>query len=127
VTSSRDRAINVFQRYFANPLMRRNPLQTLLETTGRRSGLPRRTPIGGRLVGTQFWMVSEFGDRSQYVRNIQADPRVRVRLRRRWRAGTAHLLRDDDARARLQKLPTVNSVAVRAIGSDLLTIRVDLD
>jgi deazaflavin-dependent oxidoreductase (nitroreductase family) len=78
-------------------------------------------------MGDEFWMVSEFGDRSDYVRNIKANPRVRVRLRGRWYSGTANLLRDDDARARLHSLPRINSLAVSAIGSDLLTIRVDLD
>lgn len=76
----RFRATTALQRYVANPLMRRLPFHTLLETTGRVSGLPRRTPLGGRLVGDVFWLVSEFGERSQYVRNIKADPRVRVRL-----------------------------------------------
>ena len=116
-----------FQKRVANPLMRRNPLQTLLETTGRTSGQPRRTPLGGKLVGQQFWFVSEFGDQSQYVRNIQADPRVRVRLRGTWRSGTAHLLPEDDARARLRGLPQFNSFGVRAFGTNLLTVRVDLD
>ena len=118
---------NLFQKRVANPLMRRNPLQTLLETTGRTSGQPRRTPLGGKLVGQQFWFVSEFGDQSQYVRNIQADPRVRVRLRGTWRSGTAHLLPEDDARARLRGLPQFNSFGVRAFGTNLLTVRVDLD
>lgn len=116
-----------FQKRVANPLTRRNPLQTLLETTGRTSGLPRRTPLGGKLIGHQFWFVSEFGDDSQYVRNIQADPRVRVRLRGTWRSGTAHLLPDDDAQARLRSLPRFNSFGVRAFGANLLTVRVDLD
>lgn len=115
-----------FQKRVANPLMRRNPLQTLLETTGRTSGQPRRTPLGGKLVGQQFWFVSEFGDQSQYVRNIQADPRVRVRLRGTWRSGTAHLLPEDDARARLRGLPQFNSFGVRTFGTNLLTVRVDL-
>lgn len=118
---------NFFQKRVANPLMRRNPLQTLLETTGRTSGQPRRTPLGGKLVGHQFWFVSEFGDQSQYVRNIQADPHVRVRLRGTWRSGTAHLLPEDDARARLRGLPQFNSLGVRAFGTNLLTVRVDLD
>jgi deazaflavin-dependent oxidoreductase (nitroreductase family) len=118
---------NFFQKRIANPLMRRNPFQALLETTGRKSGEPRRTPLGGRVVDGQFWFVSEFGERSQYVRNIQADPRVRVRLRGRWRSGTAHLVPDDDAHARLESLPQFNSFGVRTFGTNLLTIRVDLD
>ena len=126
-STPRDRAINWFQKRVANPLMRKVPIMTLLETTGRTSGQARRTPVGGRRVGDQFWMVSEFGVRSQYVRNIQADPRVRVRIRGRWYEGTAHLLPDDDATARLRALPRMNSLAVTALGSGLLTIRVDLD
>ncbi|MER5715036.1 nitroreductase/quinone reductase family protein [Streptomyces sp. NPDC002132] len=127
LTDLRFRATTAFQRHLANPVMRRLPLQTVLETTGRVSGQPRRTPVGGRRVGDSFWLVSEFGDRSQYVRNIQADPRVRLRLRGRWHTGTAHLLPDDEPAARLRTLPRLNSTAVRALGTNLLTVRVDLD
>ncbi|WP_128375107.1 nitroreductase family deazaflavin-dependent oxidoreductase [Streptomyces cavernae] len=120
------RAITTFQRRIANPITRRLPLQILLETTGRSSGLPRRTPVGGRRIGDSFWLVSEYGEKSQYIRNIQADPRVRVRIRGRWHSGTAHLLPEDDARARLRTLPRLNSTAVQAFGTQLLTVRVDL-
>ncbi|MBO8193525.1 nitroreductase family deazaflavin-dependent oxidoreductase [Streptomyces oryzae] len=121
------RVVTALQRRVVNPLTRRLPGQILLETTGRVTGRPRRTPVGGRRVGQEFWLVSEYGTRSQYVRNIQADPRVRVRLSGRWYAGTAHLLPDDDPVARLATLPRGNSAVVRAVGTDLLTIRVDLD
>lgn len=121
------RAVTSFQRRALNPLTRRLPTQTLLETTGRTSGLPRRTPLDGRRVGDTFWLVSEHGDKSQYVRNIQADPRVRVRLRGKWHTGTAHILHDDDPNTRLKSLLTLNSAAVRAFGTALLTVRVDLD
>ncbi|MBK3642627.1 nitroreductase/quinone reductase family protein [Streptomyces sp. MBT33] len=120
------RVVTAFQRVL-NPVTRRLPTHTLLETTGRTSGLPRRTPVGGRRTGGSFWLVSEFGERSHYVRNIKADPRVRVRLRGRWHTGTAHLLPDDDPVARLRGLPRMNSAAVRAVGAGLLTVRVDLD
>ncbi|MER7777815.1 nitroreductase/quinone reductase family protein [Streptomyces sp. NPDC096191] len=122
------RAVTAFQRRL-NTVVRRLPGQTLLETTGRVSGLPRRTPVGGRRVGDDFWLVSEFGERSQYVRNIRADPRVRVRVRGRWHQGTAHLLPDDDPLARLRRLPRLNSLAVRAmgVGTGLLTVRVELE
>jgi deazaflavin-dependent oxidoreductase (nitroreductase family) len=122
----RDRMTNFLQRNVANPLMRRLPIQTLLETTGRKSGEPRRTPLGGSRVGDQFWFVSEFGDKSQYVRNIQANPSVRVRLRGRWHNGVAHLVSDDDPHERLRSLPQFNSFGVRTFGTNLLTIRVDL-
>ncbi|MDJ1130682.1 nitroreductase/quinone reductase family protein [Streptomyces iconiensis] len=120
------RAVTAFQRRVLNPVLRRVPGQTLLETTGRKSRLPRRTPIGGRRTGNEFWFVSEYGEKSQYVRNIQADPRVRVRLRGRWHAGTAHAVPQDDPRVRLLSLPRFNSAAVRAVGTNLLTFRVDL-
>jgi deazaflavin-dependent oxidoreductase (nitroreductase family) len=123
---ARDRITTFFQKRVANPLMRRNPMQTLLETTGRKSGEPRRTPVGGSRVGNQFWFVSEFGDKSQYVKNIEANPNVRVRLRGRWHTGTAHLVPGDDPHARLQELPQFNSLVVGAFGTNLLTIRVDL-
>jgi deazaflavin-dependent oxidoreductase (nitroreductase family) len=123
---ARDRITKLFQKNVANRLMGVLPFQTLLETTGRKSGQPRRTPLGGKRTGNEFWFVSEFGDRSQYVKNIQANPAVRVRLKGRWHEGTAHLLPEDDARARLRSLPQVNSFGVRTFGTNLLTIRVDL-
>jgi deazaflavin-dependent oxidoreductase (nitroreductase family) len=114
------------QRLVANPIGRQLPV-TMLETTGRKSGQPRRTAVGGKVIDNQFWMVSEHGEHSDYVRNIKADPAVRMRIGGKWRTGTAHLLPDDDARQRLRGLPRLNSAAVVAMGTDLLTIRVDLD
>ena len=120
------RTVTSFQRRVGNPLLRRLPLQTVLETTGRTSGLPRQTPVGGRRIGDTFWLVSEYGEKSQYVRNIKANPAVRVRIRGRWHPGTAHLMPEDDPRARLRTLPRLNSTAVRALGTQLLTVRVEL-
>ncbi|MCV7331134.1 nitroreductase/quinone reductase family protein [Mycobacterium cookii] len=120
------RVVHTAQRLVVNPIGRRSPM-TMLETTGRKSGQPRRTAIGGRLIGNQFWLVSEHGEHSHYVLNIKANPAVRLRLHGQWRTGTAHLLPDDDVNERLKGLPGVNSALVRLMGSDLLTIRVDLD
>lgn len=125
------RRANLFHRCLANPAMRRLaghiPGQAIVETTGRRSGLPRRTPVGGRLVDGSFWLVSNHGRHAQYVRNIMADPRVRVQSRGRWRTGTARLLPEDDPRRRLGKLPAHNSAMVRMLGTELLTVRIDFD
>jgi deazaflavin-dependent oxidoreductase (nitroreductase family) len=121
------RRVSVFHKWIANPVNRRLPTQVVLETLGRNSGKPRRTPIGGRLVDNQFWLVSDHGEASDYVRNIKCDNRVRLRLRGRWRNGNAHLLPGDDAQARLRSLPRFNSALVRALGTDLLTVRIDLD
>jgi deazaflavin-dependent oxidoreductase (nitroreductase family) len=70
--------------------------------------------------------VSEFGEKSQHVPNIKANPNVRVRLGGRWHNGTAHLMPGDDPRERLRPLPQLDSLGVRAMGTNLLTIRVDL-
>jgi deazaflavin-dependent oxidoreductase (nitroreductase family) len=118
-----------------NPLVRAAaraglPLPTvvLLETTGRRSGKPRRVPVGKALEGDTLWVVAEHGLRSSYVRNVNADPRVRVRVGRRWRTGTAHVLENDDWRDRQRRMPNrVNSAVVRAMGTEHVTVRVDLD
>jgi deazaflavin-dependent oxidoreductase (nitroreductase family) len=104
------------------------PGLVILETTGRRSGLPRRTPVGRAREGDTLWVVAEHGRRAGYVRNIEADPRVRVKLGRRWRAGSARVLPDDDPRERQRRMPNkLNSAFVRAMGSDLLSVRIDLD
>jgi len=51
----------------------------LLETTGRRSGLLRYTPVGNGLRGDPFWLVAAHGTQADYVRNLQAAPRVQVK------------------------------------------------
>lgn len=107
--------------------MGRKVAPTLLETTGRRSGEPRLTAVGGRIIDGAFWLVSEHGDHSDYVKNIRANQTVRVRVRGNWRTGTAHLLPDDDPIARLRQLPGGNSAVVRLLGTDLLSIRIDFD
>lgn len=128
--------VTFVQKRVANPLVRgllergvRIPGYALLETTGRKSGLPRTTPVGDGLEGSTFWIVSEHGRRSAYVRNIEADPRVRVRVRGRRRSGTAHVLPADDPRERQRMLGRrawLNAASVRRLGTDLLTVRIDL-
>jgi deazaflavin-dependent oxidoreductase (nitroreductase family) len=123
----RKRRADWFRRHVVNPITVRLPTQVVLETTGRKTGLPRRTPVGGMVIDRQFWMVTGDGESTAYVRNIKANNAVRVRIAGRWRQGTAALLPDDDAASRLKKLPRMNSAIVRAMGIKPLTIRVDLD
>ncbi len=105
------------------------PGVALLETTGRKSGRPRRTPVSNGLdrATNTFWIVAEMGRKAAYVRNIEADPRVRVRVRGRWRTGTAQILDGEDPRARLRSISRLNAAGVRAMGSELLVVRVDLE
>jgi deazaflavin-dependent oxidoreductase (nitroreductase family) len=100
----------------------------LLETTGRKSGQQRVTPVGNGLRGDVFWIVTEHGWAASYVKNIQANPRVRVKVGRRWRSGAAHILPDDDPSERMRMLRRrVNDATVRLVGTEQLVIRVDLD
>jgi deazaflavin-dependent oxidoreductase (nitroreductase family) len=136
--------VRILQKYLFNPPIKflltmgvGLPGYALLETTGCRTRKARRTPVGDGLVGKQFWIVAEHGKRAGYVRNIVANPQVRVRLREglraRWHAGTAKVLSEDDPRERqrwlAQQLPisASNAAAVRFFGTDLLTVRIDLD
>jgi deazaflavin-dependent oxidoreductase (nitroreductase family) len=102
------------------------PGWAVIETRGRNSGQPRHTPVGGRLSGDTFWLVAADGTRSQYVKNIQASPTVRVRVHGVWRSGTARILVDDSPRRRLWRLNPLNSLFIGIAGKQLVTVRVDL-
>lgn len=131
------------QRYVINPpvrLLLRMGLMplgyALLETRGRVSGQPRATPVGNGREGEVFWIIAEHGAKAGYVRNIEKCPDVRVELRRGlcfvWTDGTARVLPDDDPYARQRRLSrwhplrALNMIVVRIMGTDLLTVRVDL-
>ena len=103
------------------------PLVLILETRGRKSGQPRRVPVGKAITGDTLWIVAEHGRKAAYVKNIEADPHVRVRVGRKWRSGIAQILWDDDWRERQRMLPNkLNSATVRLMGTEHLTIRIDL-
>jgi deazaflavin-dependent oxidoreductase (nitroreductase family) len=106
------------------------PWFALLETTGRRTGKPRHTPIGaGMRAGERtFWLISAHGEQADYVRNIKTDPRVRIKLRGTWHQGTATLLPDDDTAARSKTLPYQwDALIGRLMATSPLTVRIDLD
>lgn len=103
------------------------PGWAVIETTGRKTGLPRRTPVAARIKEDACWVVAGIGRKTNYVRNIEAAPRVRVRTHGRWYAGTAHLCPDDEARKRSLRLNPVNGLFLWLAGGDQLTVRIDLD
>jgi deazaflavin-dependent oxidoreductase (nitroreductase family) len=100
----RNRLIQPLQKSIVNPVVKLAwglglppPGDALLETIGRHTGQPRHTPIGNGLIGETFWLVAQNGRRSDYVRNIEINPDVKVRTgRTSWRSGTATILDDDD-------------------------------
>lgn len=89
------------------------------------------------------WLISALGERASFVRNIRANPRVRIKprpahtrqgLAMPWRSGTAHPMPDDDARKRHRQLgrgrpgSRLDGILLRALASgDMLTVRIDLD
>ena len=138
------RIVHGLQKYLLNPSVRLllslglvPPTYALLETRGRKSGKPRRTPVGNGLDDRTFWIVAEHGSKAGYVRNLEHDPRVRVKIRNglryTWRKGTAHVLPDDDPRNRQKQLGKghpgrwLNALVVRTVGTELLTVRIDLE
>jgi deazaflavin-dependent oxidoreductase (nitroreductase family) len=136
--------VRTLQRYTLNPLFRLmlaigvNPFGlAILETRGHLSGKVRRVPVGNGRKGDSFWIIAEHGSRAGYVRNIQHDPHVRVRLRTglryRWVSGIATVRPDDDPLARQRQiiawhpLRALNAINVRVFGADLLTVHVQLN
>jgi deazaflavin-dependent oxidoreductase (nitroreductase family) len=118
--------------YLWNPLMRLiagrfRGAPALLETIGRTSGRRRQTPVGDGLKGDTFWVIAEHGRHSDWVRNIMRNPNVRVKMRGRWRTGKAIIMAGDDPIARQRGLDRLNAQIVRLAGTELLTIRIDLD
>lgn len=60
----------------------------VLETTGRRSGKPYRTPLLATLApGGYLWVSTVLGRRADWLRNAQANPDVRYWLKGRAREG----------------------------------------
>jgi deazaflavin-dependent oxidoreductase (nitroreductase family) len=139
------------QNRVVNPLIRAlierglaPPTYALIETVGRRTGRARRVPVANGLEDDTFWLIAGLGNKAAYVGTLQANPRVRVRarpvrlrdgVRMRWRSGTAHVLPEDDARARHRQLGRgrpgyrLDGILLRrlAAGGEMLTIRIDLD
>jgi deazaflavin-dependent oxidoreductase (nitroreductase family) len=138
------RVVNPLQKALLNPLVKLAfglgipPAgDALLETIGRRTGQPRSTPVCDGLDGYTFWIIAQHGRRAEYVRNIEANARVRVKVSGpsggRWRRGTAHILDDDDPRERRRILSRTSLThglcfyASGAVSTSLVTIRIDLD
>ncbi len=57
----------------------------VLETVGRKSGERRRSPLAATRIGKHVIVGTFRGDRSQWVHNLAAQPRVRY-----WAGGSPH-------------------------------------
>ncbi len=86
--------INAARIRLAAGYYRRSPGWVVLTTTGRRTGLPRQTllPCGRR--NGEVVVVSTYGWRSDWIRNLRKDPRVTVTREGRVVSGTAEVVED---------------------------------
>jgi len=105
-----------------------------LETTGRKSGEPRRVPLAGGADDRGVWVISQHGRRAGWAHNISANPTVRVRVNGQWRSGTATFEPDDDIRARARSfggesklIQSATALTMRAMESDPISVRITYD
>ncbi|HSG41584.1 MAG TPA: nitroreductase/quinone reductase family protein [Anaerolineales bacterium] len=66
----------------------------LLTTIGRRSGKKRVTPLQYEMIGSDYYLGSARGLQADWVRNIQANPNVEIRVGRRHVQGFAEVVTD---------------------------------
>ena len=74
-----------------------------LTTTGRRSGLPREIEIWFTERDGRYYLIAEHRDSAHWVRNIQAQSGVRVRVGERRFEGNARLV-DDESEPELSRV-----------------------
>jgi deazaflavin-dependent oxidoreductase (nitroreductase family) len=102
-----------------------------LETTGAKTGQPRRVPLTGRADETGVWVISQHGRRAGWAHNITANPTVRIRVDNQWRSGTAAFAPDDDVVARARSFggdsklsQSATALGMRALQSDPISVRI---
>ena len=123
------RAITMLFWRVMNPAARRMagiaPFWVVLETTGRRTGKARLTPLarGPQEDGTT-WLIAVHGRHSTWVKNLEARSDVRLRLRGRWRPGTATVLPWDESVVR--RFNRYARLGPTTLGIDPALVRVDL-
>jgi deazaflavin-dependent oxidoreductase (nitroreductase family) len=101
------------------------PWWVVIETVGRRTGKQRRVPLArGPFDGDTTWLLSVHGRHASWVTNLEHSPTVRLRVKRRWRTGTASIVGyNPEIIRRFNRYARSGSVV---IGIDPALIRVDL-
>jgi len=84
----------------------------LLTTTGRKSGLKRVTPLQYEEIDGKYYLGAARGLQADWVRNIQANPQVEVRVKSLNFQGQAKVVTDpaqfaDFVEVRLQRHPLI--------------------
>jgi deazaflavin-dependent oxidoreductase (nitroreductase family) len=96
-------------------------LVLLLTTIGRKSGLPRVTPLQYEEVDGVFYVASARGQQADWFLNIVANPQVEVRVKARHFHGVAEPMTDpipmaDFLELRLQRHPRMLGTLFRVQG-----------
>jgi deazaflavin-dependent oxidoreductase (nitroreductase family) len=100
-------------------------LWAVIETTGRVTATKRLTPVANNVRDGALWVVAVHGRRAAYIRNVEAEPRVRVRIGRTWYVGTAELLPIDG-----DTIANVNGYArasIPVVGRQPVMLRIALE
>ncbi len=74
-----------------------------LTTIGRKSGRPHRIEIWFAVHDGRMYMLSGGRDRSDWVRNLRANPHVTVELGGQQHPGVARILQQDEAEDQLAR------------------------
>ncbi len=88
----------------------------VLETTGAKSGRPRRVPLLATVLEGCLFVGTARGARSQWLRNLRAEQRVRYWLAGREHRGTAFVFAEGAPRPATQMLPPL----ARAVAEGLV-------
>lgn len=104
----------------------------LVTTTGRKSGLPRVTPLQFEEYDGVYYLGSARGAAADWFRNIQVNSRVQVQIGERQFAGTAEAVTDagrvaDFLELRLKRHPWMIGLLMRLEGLPLRYTRQDLE
>lgn len=87
----------------------------LLTTTGRKSGLPRTTPLQYDEMDGVLYVASARGPRADWYRNLQAEPRVQVQVGERRFAALAEPINDPARVAGFLEQRRRNSALIRLV------------
>ncbi len=104
----------------------------LLTTTGRRSGLPRITPLQYEQIDGAIYVASARGTKADWFRNILACPSVHVRIGMRQFDALAEPITDacriaDFLELRLRRHPRMVGAILRSEGLPAAPSRLDLE
>lgn len=107
-------------------------LVLLLTTTGRKSGLPRLTPLQYEEMGGVYYVGSARGPNADWFRNIQANPHVQVETKEKHFHALAEAVTEpvrvaDFLAERLKRHPWMIGLLMRLEGMPLRYNRQDLE